>query len=81
MKSKYKIKYLRNKLLIKTNKINKNFISEELEKLIVNENNKIVYINENNKIRNNMIDDNFKEEVFGKLDFLEIEQNIENIKM
>ena len=78
-KIKYKIKYIRKKLLIKNNIINRNFIREELEKLIVNEENKITYNNDN--IKNNMFNEHFKKEVFGKLDVLEIERNIENIKI
>ncbi len=81
MKTKvnYKVKYIRKKFLIRNNKNNKNFIIEELEKLTVNKEHKITYKNDN--IKNNILDNYFKEEVFRKLDFLDIEQNIEDIKM
>ena len=63
-KVKDKIKYMKKNLFIKNKKINKNFIIEELEKLTVNEEHKITYKNDN--IKNNILDNYFKEEVFRK---------------
>ena len=84
MKTKGKKLSIKNRM----NKINKISIKEKLE---VEEDDEIISINENNKDNNNnnnndidndnMIVDNFKEEVFGKLDVLKMERNIEDIKM
>tara|TARA_Y100000389_G_C17224802_1_gene395103 strand:+ start:415 stop:660 length:246 start_codon:yes stop_codon:yes gene_type:complete len=47
------------------------------KKLLIRNKKKKMNINDND----NMTNTAFKEEVFGKLDFLEMEQNIEDIKM
>ena len=73
MKTKGKKLPIKNKIMKK----NKNSIKEELEE------NEELDVTEDDDIKDNdnMNNDNFKEEVFGKLDFLEMERNIEDIKM
>ena len=76
MKTKGKKLPIKNKIM----KINRNSIKEELEEL---EENEELDVAEDDDIKDNdnMNNDNFKEEVFGKLNFLEMERNIEDIKM
>ena len=82
MKTKGKKLPIKNKIMKK----NKNSIKEELEEneeLEELEENEELDVTEDDDIKDNdnMNNDNFKEEVFGKLNFLEMERNIEDIKM
>lgn len=86
MKIKGKKLHIKNKKI----KINKNYIIEELEELEekeekeVEDDDEIMDIDENDNIikdNNNMTNTAFKEKLFGKLDVLEMERNIEDIKM
>lgn len=85
MKTKGKKLPIKNKIMKK----NKNSIkeeleeNEELEELEELEENEELDVTEDDDIKdnNNMTNIAFKEKLFGKLDFLEMERNIEDIKM